>query len=451
MKSYSKQEIARALRIVDETGRKPSKRRANGKKRRANRKGPASGVALPPWRKLCAVNRHGTPIPNLANTMVALRNDPILKDAFAYDEMLRAPLLMLSYPQPSPSFQPRPVIDVDVTRLQELLQTVGLTNVGKDTVHLAVDLRAHECAFHPVRDWLAALVWDGGPRLDTWLTVYFGAADAPYTRQVGRMFLISMVARIFQPGCKADYMPILEGEQGLLKSTGCQILGGEWFSDNLPEVSAGKDVSQHLNGKWLIEVPEMHAMGRTETALLKAFVTRQVERYRPSFGRKEVIEPRQCVFIGTTNRDAYLRDETGGRRFWPVKAGRIDVDALRRDRPQLFAEAVVRYREGSPWWPHRDFERAHIMPEQQARYEADAWAENIAEWFTLTGKDRVTIGELARHALQIETSRIGTADQRRIAAVLETLHWQRERPDGKTDSQGKRWWVPGPRHSAHSA
>ncbi len=230
-------------------------------------------------------------------------------------------------------------------------------------------------------------------------------------------------------------MVVLEGPQGAMKSTACAVLGGEWFSDNIPEVGDGKDVSQHLNGKWLIEIPEMHAMSKVETAQLKAFITRTTERYRPSYGRMEVIQPRQCVFIGTTNRDTYLRDETGGRRFWPLKVGNIDVDKLALDRDQLFAEAVQTYRAGAPWWPDRAFEREHITPQQATRYEADVWEETISTY--LDEHPRVTVGEVAKEALGITTAKIGTAEQRRVAAALERLGWQRE---PNKDWRGTRWW-----------
>ena len=258
------------------------------------------------------------------------------------------------------------------------------------------------------------------------------------------MFMIAMVARVVEPGCKADYMMVLEGQQGARKSTACAILGGEWFSDNLPDVTAGKDVAQHLPGKWLIEIAEMSAMSRAEDAALKAFISRPVERYRPSYGRNEVIQHRQCVFIGTTNKAAYLRDETGGRRFWPVKVGVIDTEALKRDRDQLFAEAVHLYHAGGQWWPDSAFEAEHIKPQQEARFEADVWEEPISEFLRINGERNVTLGEVARGALQIENQKIGTADQRRIAAILERIGWVRQTNDkGEpvTDSKGRRPWI----------
>jgi predicted P-loop ATPase len=372
--------------------------------------------------------------------MLALRQDPRIATLFAFDEMLRAPVLLAPVPAKiiqgrDGNFVPRPVRDDDVSALQELLQGCGIEKLGKDVAHQAVDLRARERSFHPVRDYLNALVWDGTSRLSSWLIDYLGAVDNAYHRGIGPMFLIMMVARIFEPGCKADYALILEGAQGSMKSTACHVLGDNWFSDDLPDIrSAGKDVAQHLKGKWLIEVAEMSALDKTEAARLKAFITRDTERYRPSYGRKEVIEPRQCVFIGTTNESVYLRDQTGGRRFWPVCVGVIDIPGLIRDRDQLFAEAVKLYRNGAPWWPDVDFERAHILPEQDARYEPDAWEDVIKDW--LATRKQTTILQIARDALCIKMERIGTADQRRISAALTRLKWER----GKKTEKGRLWY-----------
>jgi predicted P-loop ATPase len=390
------------------------------------------------WLGSAQTDRQSEPRPNLFNVMLALRDDPRFAELFAYDEMLRVSILM----QPigrvidaNDHFRARPIRDADVGALQEMLQHSGLERIGRDTVHQAVDLRASERAFHPVRDYLGSITWDRVPRISVWLSEYLGAENTEYHATIGGMFLIMMVARIFDPGCKADYMLILEGPQGALKSSACRILGGEWFSDALPDVrSSGKDVAQHLNGKWLIEVAEMSALDKAEASALKAFITRDTERYRPSYGRNEVIEPRQCIFVGTTNETVYLRDKTGGRRFWPVRVGTVKIEALVRDRDQLFAEAVALYQAQTKWWPDAAFERTVIVPEQDARYETDAWEEVIRDY--LAQRSKTTVLDIARVALSFTPDRIGTADQRRITAALRRLSWSERR------SARGRWWEP---------
>jgi predicted P-loop ATPase len=383
------------------------------------------------------------PLPIVANALIALRHDPAVCDAFAYDEMLCAPTVLheIGASIGGQLHEPRPLTDKDVTDVQEWMQDAGLKRIARETVRDAIASYAQDRAYHPVRDYLDTLNWDGEDRLHGWLTTYLGVEQSAYSDGVGTMFLTSMVARILEPGCKVDHMLVLEGPQGELKSTACRVLAGEWFSDSLPEITSGKDVSQHLRGKWLIEVGEMHAMNKAEASLLKSFISRTHERYRPSYGRCEVIEPRQCVFIGTTNKDAYLRDETGGRRFWPGKCGSIDLAALEENRDQLFAQAVLRYRKGLAWWPDKQFEREHIQPEQEERYEGDAWEQPISQY--LDGKtaqgtlvNKTTITNVAVNALGFQNHRLGTADQRRIMTVMTTLGWHR----GPRAHGGVRFW-----------
>jgi predicted P-loop ATPase len=304
-----------------------------------------------------------------------------------------------------------------------------------EIVRSAMNTRAHECAFHPVIDYLMSLVWDGVERLGTWLTVYLGAPLDKYSEHIGRMFLVGMVARVINPGCQADHMMVLEGPQGILKSSACKVLGGQWFSDGLPDITAGKETSQHLRDKWLVEVAEMHAMSRAEAALLKSFISRTTERYRPSYGRQEVQEPRQCVFVGTTNQDAYLRDPTGGRRFWPVKtgvSGRIELGLLADNRDQLFAEALIAYQEGGMWWPDGQFETETIKPEQAARYVGDIWEDRIEQY--IADKERVTALEIARDGLSIPHGQMRQEHALRIASILRDAGWEPRRT-GRI-----RWW-----------
>jgi predicted P-loop ATPase len=370
--------------------------------------------------------------------MLALRNDQAIKDILAYDEMFCGEMMIKEIGGKIDVDPPRPCNDVDASALREWFQLSGLPLIGQETVHKAIDLRAHERRFHPVRDYLKSLQWDGMPRVETWLHRYFGAALTDYTKVIGRMFLIATVARIFRPGCKVDYMLILEGPQGEFKSSACEILGGDWFSDHLPDIgTAGKDVSQHLRGKWIIELTELHAMSRAETNQLKGFVTRKTERYRRSYGHKEVVEPRQCIFIGTTNKSIYLRDETGNRRYWPVKTTTVELAALKRDRDQLFAEATALFEQGIQWWPDKKFEGTYVKPEQDERYEADPWEDPIIEYLSRLPDRRVLISHIAKFGLGFASdARVGTADARRIAAVLEQEGWRR----GPRQADG-RWWV----------
>lgn len=380
----------------------------------------------------------GKPLSNLANVLAMLRNTTELTYLVAYDEMARE--IVLTSPIPfhadldERAFHARrPLADDDATRLQEYLQAAGLTHVSKETVQNALDVLARENSFHPVRDYLRSLKWDGVRRISTWLIQYCGAEDSEYVRQVGRMFLIGMMARVRSPGCKVDHMPILEGAQGGGKSTVCAILGGEWFSDSLPELRSHKDVSQHLRGKWLVEVGELHAMSNAENALLKSFLARTEERYRPAYGRREVTEPRQSVFIGTTNSDSYLKDETGGRRFWPVKVGDVlDTVALKRDRDQLLAEAWQAGCDGEPHWPDRDFEDRYARLQQNSRFEVDAWESVIEEFLDL--EERVTIQGIAQSALRIELAALDRPKQARIVKILKRLKWTR----GRT-SKARHW------------
>src|SRR5262249_44718291 len=208
---------------------------------------------------------------------------------------------------------------------------------------------AKERAFHPIKDYLNDLEWDGKKRVEQFATTYLGAEASPYHAAVSKCFLIAAVARIMQPGGKADYMPILEGAQDKGKSTAIETMFAPWFSDDLAELGT-KDAAMQVRVAWGIEIAELASMSRPEIERVKAFITRKVDRFRPAYGRHVIEAQRQSIFIGSTNADTYLKDETGGRRFWPIKCGKIDLKALERDKDQLWAEAVALYGKGVGWW-----------------------------------------------------------------------------------------------------
>ena len=268
--------------------------------------------------------------------------------------------------------------------------------------------------FHPVRDYLNALNWDGTLRLDTWLTTYLGVEDSQYSRAIGSRFLISAVARVLSPGCQVDHVLILEGPQGILKSSALQSLADPCFTDRISKLG-GKDSAMEVAGVWLIEMSELDALTKATNSTIKSFVTRRHDRFRPPYGKYLVDHPRGCVFTGTINlTGGYLKDPTGARRFWPVTCGVINLKALDRERDQLWAEAVVRFRAGAHWWLTPELQ-ALATVEQTARFEVDAWTETVSNW--LVGRNDVSVGEVLFGALGVPQESWSQTAQNRVAAI----------------------------------
>ncbi|TPE59470.1 hypothetical protein FJQ54_13360 [Sandaracinobacter neustonicus] len=285
---------------------------------------------------------------------------------------------------------------------------------------------ARNAPFHPVCDYLDGLQWDGVPRLDRWLVTYGGAEDNEYTRAVGALPLIAAARRVREPGAKFDEMLILESEQGTDKSSALRVLAvrDERFADDLPLNSDGKKVIEQTAGKWIIEAGELKGMRKGEVEHLKSFLSRQDDTARLSYARLPVIVPRQFVVIGTTNSERYLRDLTGNRRFWPVRVGRFDLEALRRDRDQIWAEAAARETEGASIRLDPSLYAAAGV-EQEARKMDDPFVDSLAAALgDRTGKIRAAdvwklLGIPAGQQTQEQNGRLGDA--------MREIGWERAR------------------------
>ncbi len=328
--------------------------------------------------------------------------------------------------------------------------------VSDEVAGKAVQTVARDQRVHPVRQYLDALVWDGVPRLEGWLIVYLGVKDTTYTRAVGVRWMVAAVARIYRPGCKADCCLILEGPQGARKSTALRVLFQPWFTDEIAELGS-KDAALAVRGIWCIELSELDAMNNADVSKVKAFMSRNSDRFREPYARQVVESPRQCVFAGTVNKSEYLRDETGGRRFWPVVCGEIHIDDLERDRDQIMAEAAARYRAGSTWWLDTLELNRLATAEQGNRYTGDPWDELLSTWLTdpterhddvvaawqrqygwtfSSTSESVTITDVLLHAIGKRPDMWTQSDRIRVARSLRSMGWERYRQrqdDGKLE------------------
>jgi predicted P-loop ATPase len=325
-----------------------------------------------------------------------------------------------------------------ITMITRWCQTRGVM-VSSAIVNEAVGELAEHQHVHPVRDYLNGLTWDGAERLSQWLATYLGAENTDYTRAIGRKWMISAVARAMKPGCKADCLLVLEGPQGILKSSALQVLAGnlDWYLEDLRDFT-GKDALIQFAGKWLVELSELQGTKGTENARLKAFLSCRVDNYRPPYGRVAQDFPRSVVFAGTINESEYLKDPTGARRYWCFECGTIKLDALKNDRDQLWAEAVHAFRAGEKWY----LEDAEIIKaaqeEQEARRIQDPWESPIANF--LENRETTTVDSVLSHLEQPpggsgipgggrarpKIARTKT-DQMRVAEILRILGWEKKR------------------------
>jgi putative DNA primase/helicase len=420
-------------------------------------------LVRPVWAGLLRLDAGGTPERNEANVLTALSNDVAFAGALVFDEFAQEIVVTRALPWDAIGTAiPRPWGETDDVRCAEWLQRREV-NVPPVVVGRSIVVAARNARVHPVRNYLIALAWDGTPRLDAWAVTYLGAEDTRLHRAMGALWMISAVARIMRPGCKADHMLILEGPQGASKSTALKVLASEpWFTDELAEIGS-KDAAQQMRGVWIIEIAELDAIGRADVSRIKAFLTRTADRYRPPYERYVVTVPRQCIFAGSVNPDTYLRDETGNRRFWPLRCGEIDLEGLRRDRDQLWAEAVARFNAGAAWWLE-DRELITLAgAAQEARYQSDAWDARIERWLIFEKRrvnvgfagyedwqdqhvprpkplDDVSVCEVLEQALGIEPAKWTKGDQMRIGSFFKAKKWVRYRTSGSTRDGVPREW-----------
>ena len=329
--------------------------------------------------------------------------------------------------------------DIDDIRVMKWLAQQYNLRVKASSVIEAVSVVAHDNSFHPVRNYLNKLEWDRVPRLDTWLNTVMGVTQSGYSAKVGKRWMISAVARVMRPGCKADSVMILEGGQGEGKSTAMSILGGDWFMDT-PFALGDKDGFQAIRGKWIIELGELDSFNKAESTKAKQFFSASIDTYRESYGRRTNDVPRQCVFVGTTNQDEYLKDATGNRRYWPVACTKVDLEQLREIRDQLWAEAMFCYEAGDIWWVNRD-ETAMFSEAQDERFVVDEWEGPILNWLEESQIGETTSGsEVLASALKLDFGHWGKPEQMRVGAIMHRLGWRRVRLPALAKS-GQRPWA----------
>jgi hypothetical protein len=397
-------------------------------------------------------------LPRVVNMLALvkhIRNTPAWNGAMCFNLLTENFEICPPFPpEDGEKHSPRPLQDPrDILLATMYFQGNGFAKATKAIVWDALAAVANENAYHPVRDYLNGLHWDGIERVGTLFEKYFNAEmpdDAERDRLVAYLehastgFMVGAVARAMQPGCKVDHIPVVVGfKQGLLKSTAIRALCADpnWFSDDISTELIDRDTKESLAGKWIIELAEIPHI-RKETEKMKAFFSRRQDRYRSAYGRASQDHDRQCVFVGSSN-DLEFVDVTGNRRFWPFISGEIDIAAIERDRDQLWAEAMHLYHQRVQWWLPPNIEK--IANEQQDAFaETDIWEGIIADWIERRGSKPFTMEDLFAEGTGITPRReaVSTvkAEQMRAASCLKRLGWRKSRCT--LNGRLRMWWQP---------
>lgn len=317
------------------------------------------------------------------NMLIILENDPLLKDRVATDDFSHKGMVLATLPWDRERPGRREWTDNDEAGARWYMEKIyGIT--GKEKLLDALSMCGRRHAFDDVKNYLALLVWDGVPRLDTLFIDYLGAADNVYTRAATRKAFTAAVARTFEPGTKFDNMVILTGAQGIGKSTILRKMGrGKWFTDGI-KTFEGKEVCELIQGMWIVEISELEALNKSEVGRVKQILSQEIDRYRAAYGRNVQDCPRRCVFFGTSNNGEYLRDMTGNRRFWPVDTGITKPEKsvfadLDIEIDQIWAEALHRYLEEEPLY--LTGEAAEIAEREQEGHREISTKEGLIQEF----------------------------------------------------------------------
>ena len=312
------------------------------------------------------------------NVYFALREDTKLRELVRYNEFSNKIDKCRVPPWGGKAGEWKETLD-DIRLAEYLAARHGLIVANPVTIEQAVLMSAHDNTFNPVRDDFEAATWDGVERRKHWMIDCLGAADTDYVRLASEYFLLSMVARVFEPGCQMDYMLVLQGLQGAGKTSALNILGGHYYGAGSFRIG-DKESMQALQGRLIFNFNELDALSRSEATAIKGFITERTDRFRPPYAKGFQAFPRNCVLTGDTNQGEFLRDATGDRRFWVVHCSEVETQRLSEMRAQLMAEAVHYYKEGARRYPTKDEESRLFFPEQEKWKFVDVWHDALARY-----------------------------------------------------------------------